>query len=233
MTNIEILDAFLVRHGVVRKKGESIRLVLPWYIMDIVFQIYDKDIKDFDIKGKSQLLNRWRNKWKEAYNKFNKDFFDCFDTDQTNDIVERFDEFQDYVNHNLYILYIAILDVFERFESDKDAKWQETAAKCFLAELLCSYAEKIWRDITDPSLEHQLKLVGTQVKRFRGRIQDPSVKGWMKGVAKKMSDVSFAAQNFCNVFYNPRGMIAVRKIEKINTNGDAFYNRILLYSNEA
>lgn len=232
MTNTEVLDAFLEKHKITRKKGESIRLVLPWYIMDMVRNIYQNDIKGFEIKGKMQQLNQWSGRWHNNYTIFHMDFINCFDLDRQDELGDRFEEFAKYMEHNYYILYIAILDVYERMHPEQDKRCQEVASKCFLAELLCTYAEKIWRDIVTPSLENQMQFDGIKIKRYQPKISNPAVSTWIKWVAKKMSDVSFSARKFSEVFYTPKGMVSLKRLDTININGDAFYNRILLYSNE-
>lgn len=233
MTDVEILDAFLSKHKLRRMKGESMRLVMPWYIMDKVYDIYQNDIKDFDVKGRTQMMNKYRNMWKNSYNKFNLDFFDCFDEDQTDEIIERFNEFHEYTGRNVMLLYYAVLDVFQKLQPDKDLKWQETASKCFLVELMTSYALKLWKDITFPAIQTQIRMKGAKATKYRANIEDASCVGWIRGVAKKIEDVRYSAMCFGRTFYDPSGMMDQARIDRMHTNGTALFNRILLYTNES
>lgn len=232
MTNVEILDTFLTKHNIRRKKGESLRVVMPWYIMDKVYEIYQNDIRGFEVKGKAQIMNKYRNMWKRSYDKFNLDFFGCFDVDQRDDILERFDDFHEYTGRNVMLLYYAILDVFQKLQPDKDLKWQETASKCFLVELMASYALKLWKDITFPAIQTQIVMKGTRATKYRANIEDASVVGWIRGVAKKLEDIRYSAMCFGRTFYNPSGMMDEARMDRMGTNSDALFNRILLYTNE-
>ena len=68
---------------------DDVRMMMPFYLMDASYQVYCKDVKDYECKHKAKEAKR---RWKEAYRKFYADFFQAFDADQTEFITDQMDE---------------------------------------------------------------------------------------------------------------------------------------------
>ena len=65
ITNQEIVDTYLAyKH--MRLSGaarDDVRMMMPFYLMDASYQVYCKDVKDYECKHKAKEAKR---RWKEA-----------------------------------------------------------------------------------------------------------------------------------------------------------------------
>jgi hypothetical protein len=131
ITNQEIVDTYLAyKHmklsGATR---DDVRMMMPFYLIDASYQVYCKDVKDYECKHKAKEAKR---RWKEAYRKFYADFFLAFDADQTEFITDQMDEFEDYIHNKVVMLKTTVMSVFR-----PDATFEE---KKILASVLTSNA---------------------------------------------------------------------------------------------
>ena len=108
---------------------DDVRMMMPFYLMDASYQVYCKDVKDYECKHKAKEAKR---RWKEAYRKFYADFFRAFDADQTEFITDQMDEFEDYIHNKVVMLKSTVMSVFR-----PDATFEE---KKILASVLTSNA---------------------------------------------------------------------------------------------
>ena len=80
ITNQEIVDTLLA-HRHMRLSGnqrDDVRMMMPFYLMDASYQVFCKDVKDFECKHKTKET---KTRWKESYRKFFSDFFLPFNED--------------------------------------------------------------------------------------------------------------------------------------------------------
>lgn len=95
MTNAEIARAYYKHNNLKLQQGSegSLEAILPFIIMDAVYQLYCTYIKPMNVKGQ---LAQIRNHWSKTYSQFNQHFFRSFDEDQIDYVVDKMDAFDEY-----------------------------------------------------------------------------------------------------------------------------------------
>ena len=144
MTNQEIVDTYLKYRGKKRTatgKQDNTLPLMPFFIMDVVYQIFCKDINTLDCKHE---MKRFRTQWKDNYNKFNHEFFRAFNEDQKDYIIDLMDEFDKYIHTTVVMLKSAVINSFTEETPFED--------KCILASLLtcnvlCQASQHLYGDM--------------------------------------------------------------------------------------
>lgn len=131
ITNREIVDVHLAyRHMKLsgNKRGD-VQMMLPYYLMDVSYQVFCKDIKDYKCRHQAK---RVKEMWRKSYQRFFADFFIPFDEDHTDFIIDQMDEFEDYIHNKVVMLKSTVMGVFT-----SEASFEE---KKILASILVSNA---------------------------------------------------------------------------------------------
>ena len=143
ITNQQIVDTYLAyKHmklsGTAR---DDVRMMMPFYLMDASYQVYCKDIKNFECKHK---VKEAKTRWKESYRKFFSDFLMPFDVDQTEFITDQMDDFEDYIHNKMVMLKTTVMNVFPQ-----DAPFEEKKilASVLTSNSLSQMAQYIHRDM--------------------------------------------------------------------------------------
>lgn len=143
ITNQQIVDTYLAyKHmklsGTAR---DDVRMMMPFYLMDASYQVYCKDIKNFECKHK---VKEAKTRWKESYRKFFSDFLMPFDVDQTEFITDQMDDFEDYIHNKMVMLKTTVMNVFPQ-----DAPFEEKKilASVLTSNSLSQMAQHIHRDM--------------------------------------------------------------------------------------
>lgn len=142
MTNAEIARAYYKHNNLKLQQGseDSLEAILPFIIMDAVYQLYCTHIKPMDVKGQ---LAQIRNHWSKTYSQFNRQFFRSFDEDQIDYVMDKMDSFDSYIQNDLEITRISIMDCF-RQEGDT---MQVVASACVLCGVLAVAANTVWQRV--------------------------------------------------------------------------------------
>lgn len=129
MTNADIVDVWL-KHRSMKlssgKRDDNLPL-MPFFIMDVVYQIYCKDIKDYPCRFR---LAKAKNKWRNDYAEFNREFFRPFNADQTEYIGEQMDEFGDYIRNHVVMLKSCAMELMGDSQDFNDKKVLASVAVC-------------------------------------------------------------------------------------------------------
>lgn len=143
ITNQQIVDTYLAyKHmklsGTAR---DDVRMMMPFYLMDMSYQVYCKDIKNLECKHK---VKEAKTRWKESYRKFYSDFFMPFNEDQTEFITDQMDEFEDYIHNKVVMLKTTVMGVFPQ-----DAPFEEkkVLASVLTSNTLAQIAQFVYSDM--------------------------------------------------------------------------------------
>lgn len=138
ITNREIANTYLAYKGLVltkNKKRDDVRFLIPFYLMDVSYQIYCKEIKDYDCKHKVKQI---KSRWKESYRKFYADFFRAFNQEQIDFIIDQMDEFENYIHNKVVMLKSAVMEVLP---SDAPFEERKILSSVFTSNVLSQYAQ--------------------------------------------------------------------------------------------
>ena len=142
MTNAEIARAYYKHNNLKLQQGseDSLEAILPFIIMDAVYQLYCTYIKPMNVKGQ---LAQIRNHWSKTYSQFNQHFFRSFDEDQIDYVVDKMDAFDEYIHNDLEIARISIMDCFRQ----EGETMQVVASACVLCGVLAVAANTVWKRV--------------------------------------------------------------------------------------
>ena len=123
------------------KSREDVRMMMPFYLMDASYQVYCKDIKNFECKHKAKEA---KTRWKESYRRFFSDFLMPFNADQTEFITDQMDEFEDYIHNKMVMLKTTVMEVFSPEASFEEKK---ILAAVLTSNSLSQMAQHVYRDM--------------------------------------------------------------------------------------
>ena len=142
MNNAQVINAFFKANGlkVLSGNGESMMSFLPFFMMDACYQLYTKDIAPLDVKFEAK---RWKNVWKDAYNKFNHMLFKSFNADQEDYVIDKMDEFEKYAMNHIVILKVQLIGMLREMGIDDDEG--QVIAASITCNTLAQSAQSIWK----------------------------------------------------------------------------------------
>ena len=106
MTRKEVAEKYLAGSGIRIVNGDCFEFVIPFIVLDIVYDLYGKYIRPLDVKFK---LNQIKKLWKKSYDTINKDFFAHFSPDEIDWVIDFMDDFTTYLHNDITILRIQML----------------------------------------------------------------------------------------------------------------------------
>lgn len=125
-----------------RIQGDGYDAILPFFMLDSMYQIMSKEIAPIPCRQEQKLaLKRWR----EAYNSFNQDFFRAFNADQRDEIIDMMDAFEAYINNDVLIARVAVINELTKY--DIPFEQQKVVSSCVLCHVLAQTAQITWRAI--------------------------------------------------------------------------------------
>lgn len=139
ITGTELTDAYLRHRGYTRIGGDGVSCILPFFILDAMYQIYRKAIAPLTLEHEPKLL---RKRWIEAYNLFNRDFFAAFTLEQQDAIIDRMDDFESYIHNDVEILRVQVMNIMNR----DDLETQSTISSCMACNILAQAANAVWKN---------------------------------------------------------------------------------------
>ena len=142
-------DKYLSRLGIRRLAGSGIEAIAPFFVLDLMYQIFTRDIMKIPCK---QKLKQLKSQWLKTYTAFNKDFFSVYTEAEKSDIIDLMDEFGDSVYNDLIITQVSI-----RNELPKELSFEDTTSitASMLSNILIQVAKVIWNRVysSDKKLE--------------------------------------------------------------------------------
>lgn len=139
MTNAELVTRF-IRHygGQISEEivGNDITPVAPYILMDIAYQSYRKHIEPIPVWGRVKQL---RNRWSDAYNRYNRQLFAPFKEVEYGEITDKMDEIEDFIGEEVKALETAIVAFLDgKVDGDK-----EVIASILLTNILAQAAQEL------------------------------------------------------------------------------------------
>lgn len=100
---------------------------MPFFIMDVCYQVYCKEIKNYPCKFQ---MKQAKKRFGEFYHKYTTDFFRPFNEDQTEFITDQMDEFNDYIQNSTAILKSKVFSLIPDTHSFDDRKFLSAVLVC-------------------------------------------------------------------------------------------------------
>ncbi len=137
MTNDEMVDKWLASIGMKRVQGHTLETILPFLMLDVNYQIFLKTVRPLESKHEMKL---WKQRWIDAYNRLNKQFFRAFTVDEQNEVVDKMDDFDNWIANDVMIAKVQIMN----FLQDLDFDIQKTCAELMIANIMAQSAQIVW-----------------------------------------------------------------------------------------
>lgn len=137
MKNSELVNKFLLHRGFSKIQGESLLPVLPFLVMDVVYNMYNKTLRPIPAK---HSLKKWKTIWEEAYNRFDRTFLAAFTSDEQDELMDKMDSLEDYISNARTVVEIQTMNCFPSAPIEK----QKILACINVCNLLTHYAGQLW-----------------------------------------------------------------------------------------
>ena len=164
MTNSELVNKFLLHRGFSKIQGESLLPIMPYIVMDVVYNMYNKTIRPIPAKHQ---LKRLKKTWEDAYNRFDRTFLAAFTQDEQDEIMDKMDSLEEYIANAKAIAEIQTMNCFDHLAIDQ----QSVIACANVCNLLTHYAGQIWSAVYknyDRSKGHRRP--GIQYYEIKGKV---------------------------------------------------------------
>ena len=87
-------------------------VLLPFFLADSAYLIYDEQIKPLGLKRELKLHAK---RFIEAYNRFTKDFFAAFDDEQKDYVIEKMDTLYLLIAYDIEVFRMSIINQMQQF----------------------------------------------------------------------------------------------------------------------
>lgn len=177
MTNKEIVDTYLKYRGKRRTatgKQDNTLPLMPFFIMDIVYQIFCKDVKPMDCKHQMQ---QHRTRWADNYQKFNNEFFRAFNDEQRDYIIDLMDEFDAFIHNSVVMMKSTVVN---SFTADAEFEDKKNLASLLTCNVLCQAAQHLYGDMYRDrymNKESNVHIAAIQQSSYRIACHYPASKG--------------------------------------------------------
>ena len=140
MTNNEMITKYLNSIGFKLVQGESLMPLMSFLQMDVMFSIFNKEIRPLDFKHE---MNQIRNRWIHEYGLFDRTFFQPFTIDERDEILDKMDSFEQYIWNDVTIMRIQIMRLIDEIDTDKS----NVCASLILCNVFCQMAGIYWKNV--------------------------------------------------------------------------------------
>lgn len=177
-SKLDLLKAYLKHNNLVYVSGDCWDLLLPFLMLDCVFQIYSKTIIPLKLKHE---MKRWQTIWYDNYHKFNMAFFRSFTDEQQDEVIDMMDEFQEWIKNDIDKLRFSFIGSIPV----DDIELRKIVADCMVTSALVKAAKYIFNH---------------RIKKFKLAYGDPN--GYLTKIER--ASLKIAAHYYdSNINYNP------------------------------
>ena len=142
MTALDIVDTYIATLGLKRLKGERASPILPFFILDAMYDILTKDIAPVPVKG---ITKKALNEWMHNYGLFNRSFFRAFTQDQQDEVIDIMDAFEKHIGNDLTVTKVAVMNQLAKHGIEFER--QKILASAVVANILAQQAGIIWEEV--------------------------------------------------------------------------------------
>lgn len=139
MTANDLVDTYLTHIGMRRVKGNGYDAILPFFMLDAMYQIMSKDIVPVPSRQEQKLALK---RWQASYNSFNRDFFSAFNQEQQDAVIDIMDAFESYINNDIVVAEVSVMKQLQKY--DISFEHQKVIASCMLCHVLAQTAQIAW-----------------------------------------------------------------------------------------
>lgn len=143
MRNSDIISAYMRYTGrtYITKDKEDVTPLMPFFILDTVYQLYSKYILPLDCSHDAQ---HWRNIWRDTYGALNREFFKAFDDDQRDAVIDCMESMEGYIAEEVERTR-ATAEAFLSTKIPSDKVF--IVSVCMVCNVLAQSASLIWQKV--------------------------------------------------------------------------------------
>lgn len=132
-------EKYLSTRGL-RASGPVAQLLTPFFIMDICYQIYDKEVRPRVLQHESK---RYVKLFREEYNAFNKELFRVLDVDEADMVIDEMEGVEEFTHNNVMFCRVALLNILGMFPDEA----RDFMTSVLLCDFICQIANIVWTDM--------------------------------------------------------------------------------------
>ena len=136
MTKNEIVERYLASIRYKRTQGDTFEPVAHIFILDVMFQVYCKEIAPYADSFKHEA-SRHRKKWLSGYTALNRRFFDAFTVDEQCEVTDIMEHIENYMHNAVEMEKIAVMNCFSHVPFEQ----RRLVASICLCNTLCHAAQ--------------------------------------------------------------------------------------------
>lgn len=137
MDRKEIAKIYIERMGLIPVCGEGFEPVMPFIMMDVVYQTFKEEIMPLEAKNRLKMI---RQRWDKNYRHFNHEFFRAFNKDEAVAVTDMMDEFEEYIANDLMIVKSTVMGCFD----DLDFERKKVIGATMLCNIITQSANLLW-----------------------------------------------------------------------------------------
>ncbi len=162
----DIAETYLKSRGLRIKEGniEDDQIFLPYLVMDTVYQIYCKTVKPLEVKHE---LKRIKNGMRDAYMRFNREFFRAFTPEMQDEIIDAMDGFDAYIADSLTITRAAVSNTVSFLDFDLQMEMTDMLLMNILANAAGIFYHDMFRGLPERYRhESNIEVMATLAQKF-------------------------------------------------------------------
>lgn len=134
-----VVEKYMKAHNI-KAEGAIEQLLVPFYVMDICYQIYLKEVKPKVLKHEPK---KFITLFQQEYKVFNYELFRYISVEDSEKVTDRMDEIESVVHNYIMNCRIALMDIFSDY-NDKDRDFMTSLLLC---DLICQISSIMWTAI--------------------------------------------------------------------------------------
>ncbi len=134
-----VVEKYMKAHNI-KANGAIEQLLVPFYVMDICYQIYLKEVKPKVLKHEPK---KFITLFQQEYKVFNYELFRYISVEDSEKVTDRMDEIESVVHNYIMNCRIALMDIFSDY-NDKDRDFMTSLLLC---DLICQISSIMWTAI--------------------------------------------------------------------------------------
>lgn len=136
-----LVDTYIRRLGLKRMKGSCASPLLPFFVLDVMYQILRREIVPLKVSHEAKLA---LSGWVRSYNLLNRDFFSSFDDDQRDEVIDLMDRFTERIGNDVMVAKVSIMKQLTQYGVCSEDR--KALASGMLSNVLAQQASAIWEE---------------------------------------------------------------------------------------
>lgn len=142
-----MVDRWLTSIGMKRVSGSSLEPILPFFMLDVAYNMWQKDVSPIECKFELKKIKR---EWIRRYSVFNRQFFRAFAFEEQDEIIDKMDSFDTYIANHVMVAKVQVMNIMQDLETEQAIR----CASLLIINILCQSANIVWSHVYKNGRDH-------------------------------------------------------------------------------